>query len=60
MANRVYAYCMSKPYRWEKANRDDIRITVKKTALNFALDNGEDLDEVFDTVDAVTEMILNN
>lgn len=57
MAAKLYSYCMSKPYAWAKGNTEDVRITVKKTALNFALEMGEDITEVFDVVDTVTKMI---
>lgn len=57
MARKLYDYCISKPYAWAKGNMEDVRIIVKKTALNFALDMGEDITEVFAAVDAVTEMI---
>ena len=57
MAKKLYDYCLTRPYAWSKAKLDDVRITVKKTALNFAIDMGEDITEVFAAVDAVTEMI---
>lgn len=57
MANKIYNYCMSKPYDWT-GRRSEIKTTVKKTALVFALDNGEDLDEVFGAVEEVTDMII--
>ena len=57
MAAKLYSYCMSKPYAWTKGNAEDVRITVKKTALNFALEMGEDITEVFNVVDTVTKMI---
>ena len=57
MAAKLYSYCLSKPYAWVKGNAEDVRIAVKKVALNFAIDMGEDITEVFDVVDTVTKMI---
>ena len=58
MAKKLYDYCLTKPYAWFKANSEDVRIIVKKTALNFAIDMGEDITEAFAAVDAVAEMIM--
>ena len=58
MARKLYDYCLAKPYAWSKANSDDVRITVKKVALNFAIDMGEDITETMAVVDEVTSMIV--
>ena len=57
MASKLYAYCMSKPYEWAKGNPEDVRVAVKKTALNLALENGEDITEVMNAVEEVASMI---
>lgn len=57
MATKLYSYCLSKPYAWAKGTAQDIRVTVKKVALEFALEMGEDITEAITAVDAVTQMI---
>lgn len=57
MAKKLYTYCLSKPYAWAKGTAQDIRITVKKVALEFALEMGEDITEAITAVDVVTQMI---
>lgn len=57
MAKKLYIYCMSKPYAWAKGTTADIRVTVKKVALEFALEMGEDITEAITAVDVVTQMI---
>jgi len=57
MASKLYTYCMSKPYAWAKGTTADIRVTVKKVALEFALEMGEDITEAITAVDVVTQMI---
>lgn len=57
MAAKLYSYCLSKPYAWTKGTAQDIRVTVKKVALEFALEMGEDITEAITAVDAVTQMI---
>lgn len=57
MAAKLYSYCLSKPYAWAKGTTADIRVTVKKVALEFALEMGEDITEAITAVDAVTQMI---
>ena len=57
MANKLYTYCMSKPYAWTKGTTADIRVTVKKVALEFALEMCEDITEAITAVDVVTQMI---
>lgn len=62
MANRLYNYCMSTRYFSRVQPREDVYHLVKKTALVFALDNMENLNEALsqETLNAVTEMIINN
>lgn len=55
MVKRIYDYCLARPYF--KGNADVDIISVRKTALNFAIDNGEDITEVMETVPAVYQMI---
>lgn len=57
MAAKLYSYCLSKPYAWAKGTTADIRVTVKKVALEFALETGEDITEAITAVDVVTQMI---
>lgn len=57
MAKKLYTYCMSKPYAWAKGTAQDIRVTVKKVALEFALCNNADIAEAMEAVDTVTQMI---
>lgn len=57
MAKKLYTYCMSKPYAWAKGTAQDIRVTVKKVALEFALTNDADIEEAMEAVDIVTQMI---
>lgn len=57
MAAKLYSYCLSKPYAWAKGTTADIRVTVKKVALEFALEMGEDITEAITAVDTVTQMI---
>lgn len=57
MAAKLYTYCLSKPYSWTKGTAQDIRVAVKKVALEFALETGEDITEAITAVDAVTQMI---
>ena len=57
MAKKLYTYCMSKPYAWAKGTAADIRVTVKKVALEFALCNNADIAETMEAVDTVSEMI---
>lgn len=57
MAKKLYTYCMSKPYAWAKGTAQDIRVTVKKVALEFALCNNADIAEVMEAVNTVSDMI---
>ena len=57
MASKLYTYCLSKPYAWAKGTTADIRVAVKKVALEFALCNNADIAEVMETVNVVSEMI---
>lgn len=57
MASKLYTYCLSKPYAWANGTAQDIRVAVKKVALEFALTNNADIAEVMETVNTVTEMI---
>lgn len=58
MASKLYSYCMSRPYAWARAKPEDVYILVKKTALNFAMETGEDITEAIETTDEVTRMIM--
>ena len=60
MASKLYTYCLSRPYAWARAKPEDIRVTVKKTALNFAMETGEDITEAIETADEVTRMIMED
>ena len=57
MASKLYTYCLSKPYAWAKGTTADIMVAVKKVALEFALETGEDITEAITAVDTVTQMI---
>ena len=58
MAIKIFNYCIGKPYFKGKLQKNDVRPLVKKSALNFALDNGEDIAEAMNAVDEVTAMLL--
>lgn len=58
MASKLYSYCMSRPYAWARAKPEDVYILVKKTALNFAMETGEDITEAIETTNEVTKMIV--
>lgn len=58
MANELYNHCLTKPYFRRKMNRFDTYWTVKKTVLNYALDNMLDIDKAMSEVNTVTEMFM--
>lgn len=58
MEKKLYIYCLSRPYAWARAKPEDIRVTVKKTALNFAMETGEDITEAIEATNEVTRMIV--
>lgn len=59
MANELFNYCLTKPYFRRKMNRFDTYWTVKKTVLNYVLDNMLDMDAAMSEVENVTQMFLN-
>ncbi len=58
MAMELYNHCLTKPYFKRKMGRFDTYWTVKKTVLNYALDNMLDVDKVMAEVNTVTEMFM--
>ena len=59
MANELFTHCLTKPYFRRKMNRFDTYWTVKKTVLNYVLDNMLDMDAAMSEVENVTQMFLN-